>query len=127
MLTVLTIATVFIAVVLAVVHWKTVREVLLWSAAIINVLSAFIGLLALLGAVGVFVWAAIAQDAKLVPIGIALVVAFLGFGVVAFVLNAIEEHDRNKQFAKFRAWSLARFYRDKSESPDESSDRGYPS
>jgi hypothetical protein len=127
MLTVLTIATVFIAVVLAVVHWKTVREVLLWSAAIINVLSAFIGLLALLGAVGVFVWAAIAQDAKLVPIGIALVVAFLGFGVVAFVLNAIEEHDRNNPFAKFRAWSLARFYRDKSESPDESSDRGYPS
>jgi hypothetical protein len=114
MLAVLTIATVFIAVVLTVVHWRTVREILLWSAAIINVLSMLFGLLALFSAVIVFIWAAIVQNAALVPLGISLVLVFFGLLVVVGVLSAVEERDRDKQFSKFRAWTLAKFCTNKS-------------
>lgn len=124
MFAVLTVATVFIAVVLAVVHWKTVREILLWSAAIINLLSMVFGLLALFGAVIVFIWAAIVQNATLVPLGITLVLVSFGLLAVAGVLWAIEERDRDKQFAKFRAWALADWYKSKSQRANESSDKG---
>jgi ABC-type transport system involved in multi-copper enzyme maturation permease subunit len=120
MLAVLTIATVFIAVVLAVVYWRTVREILLWSAAIINVLSMLFGLLALFSAVIVFIWAAIAHNAALVPLGITLVLVFFGLLVVVGVLSAVEEHDRDKQLSKFRAWTLAKFHTNKSSSPRRS-------
>jgi hypothetical protein len=124
MLAVLTFATVFIAVVLAVVHWHIVRQILLWTAAVLNVLSMLFGLLALLAAVIVFIWAAIAQDATLVPLGITLALLFVGLLIVVAALTAVEERDRDKQFAKFRAWSLAEFYRSKRaklESSDEHS------
>ena len=39
MLTILTIAAVLIAFVLVVVHWKIVREALLWTAAIASILA----------------------------------------------------------------------------------------
>lgn len=122
MLTLLTIATVFIAVVLAVVHWRTVREMLLWTAAILNVLSMILGLLALLGALVVFLWAAVTQNATLVPLGVMLALIFGGLLLLVGILSIIEDRDREKQFAGFRAWSLAEFYKRKRgavESPDK--------
>ena len=119
MLAVLTAAVVFIAVVLAVVYWRTVRELLLWSAAAINVLSMVLGLLAALGAVVVFTWAAIVQSADLVPLGVTLVLVFLALMVVSGVLSKVENNDRDKQFARFRAWSQAQYKR---QFADKSSD-----
>lgn len=98
---------------LALVQWRTVREILLWTAAILNVLSMFFGLLALLGAIIVLLWAAIAQNTTLVPLGIVLALVCVGLLIVVGILSAIEEHDRDKQFARFRVWSLAEFYKSK--------------
>ena len=124
MLTVLTIAVVFIALLLAVVHWSTVREGLLWCAAIINVLSWLFGLLALFGAVLVFLWAAISRDASLGALGITLALVFVSCLVVAGVLSFVEVRDRERQFAKFRSWASAAYSKNSSETPSDPSDRG---
>lgn len=89
MFTILTVAIVFIALVLGAVHWKMVREALLW-------LSAIIFLFTTLAAVIAFVIAIVKWDAVPAYIGLALL-------AVSGVLGAIEQGDRDKQFAKWRA------------------------
>jgi hypothetical protein len=114
MLTVLTVAAVFIAVVMAAVHWKTVREILLWVSAVVELLLLFFGLLALIGALLVFAWAAVTQDADLAYSGGALLLGCLLFWMVGSILGAIEERDRDKQFKAFRVWSVAEWHKHRS-------------
>lgn len=89
MLTVLTIAVVFIAFVLVAVHWKIVREALLWvSAVVLNI--------ALLASVIAFIVAVVNWEIAPALVGLALL-------LLVGLLSAIEEWDRNKQFAKWHA------------------------
>lgn len=90
MLTIITVTVVFIALVQTIVHWKIVREALLWT-------SSVVALLALLGSVILFGLSLIYLDT-----GFALTGVFLM--VVAGILFLIEERDREAQFAKWRAY-----------------------
>jgi hypothetical protein len=90
MLTIISVAVVFIAFVQTIVHWKIVREAFLWA-------SAAVALLALLGSVTLFGLALIYLDT-----GFALMGVFLM--AVAEILFRIEELDREAQFANWRAY-----------------------
>lgn len=90
MLTIIAVAVVFIAFVHTIVHWKIVREALLWA-------SAAVALLALLGSVILFSLALINLDTGFALMGVFLI-------VVAGILFHIEELDREAQFAKWRAY-----------------------
>ncbi len=90
MLTVLTIAAVLIAFILAAVHWKVVREAVLWSAAIASIL-------AFLASVVAFIFAIINLDFNLALLGITLLIA-------CGLLCAIDHWDRDSQFAKWHAY-----------------------
>jgi len=90
MLTVLTIAVVFIAFVLGVVHWKIVRKALLWTSAIISLIVLLASLIA-------FIVAIVTWEIAPALVGLALLLLF-------GLLSAIEDWDRNKQFAKWDAY-----------------------
>jgi hypothetical protein len=115
MLTVLTIATIFIALVLTIVYWKVVRDMLLWANTIVLLLS-------LLGLVIAFIVAVVflfidfelnsignSLRRALVPGLIGLVLLFVGG-----IAGAIEDWDRNKQWAKFHA-----YWRNKRQNPND--------
>jgi cytochrome c biogenesis protein CcdA len=94
MLTILTIATVFMAVLLTVVHWQTVREIWKVVREVLMWTSAIVGVLALLGAVIAFIFAAIQRSAEL---------AYLGGGllVISSILGHVERWDHKRRWA---AW-----------------------
>jgi hypothetical protein len=88
-LTVLTIATVVIAFVLVIAHWKRVSEALLWLAAIVSILA--------------FVASLIAFGFALVYLEIGLALLGLGLLALAGLLAGVEEWDRNRQWKKYHA------------------------
>jgi hypothetical protein len=91
MLTVLAISTTVIAVVLVLANWRVVREALLWA-------NAGVLLLAVVAAVIVLILSVIYLRIELALVGVGLL-------ILAGLCTAIEEWDRNIQFAKFRAWA----------------------
>lgn len=104
MLTVLTVLTAFIAIVLTVAHWRTVREMLLWINAGITIIALLVGLVTLLVALCLFVWSAIKSDSGLAMLsGLLAAIAVALFLVCGFSYG-IERWDRDRQFARFRSY-----------------------